>query len=120
MIRLVLRSGLALLAFAVPTWALTPQAREFIEIAKQLEPVHCQKRQLRRQIIMAEVENRDGDARELKKRFAGLDRNPETAKMEKRLAELERRISDGKGGVHDPEDLQAINFQRREAFYRCD
>ena len=120
MIRLVLRSGLALLAFAAPAWALTPQAREFIEIAKQLEPVHCQKRQLRRQIVLAEVEQRGADAKELKQKFARLDRNPQTAKLEKRLAALEKRISRGRSGSRDPEDLQAISFQQRQAFYRCD
>ena len=106
------------LALAItPAVALTPEAKEFIEISKRLEPVQCQKRQLRRQIVMAEVENRDADAKELKKKFSALDRNPETSKLEKRLAQLERRVN---RGARDPEDLQAISLQYRDAFYRCD
>lgn len=99
---------------------MSPEAREFIEILKKLEPVQCEKRQLRRGLALAKAEGRDGDARTLEKRFAELNRIPETARLEKRLAELEKRISDGKGGARDPEDLQAISFQQREAFYRCD
>jgi len=37
-------------------------------------------------------------------------------RLEKRLAELEPRIKKSS----DPEDLQAISFQQREAFYRCE
>ena len=110
-----------LLVFScAPAFALTPEAKEFLEISKTLEPVQCEKRKLRREIVMAEVEHRSEDARDLKKRFSELDRNPQNAKLEKRLAELERRILDAGGGSSDPEDLQAISFQHREAFYRCE
>jgi hypothetical protein len=101
-------------------YALSPDAREFMRITKELEPVQCEKRQLRRSIAMAEAERREADARGLRARFAALDKNARAAKLEKRLAELERRISNGKGGTVDPEDLQAISVQQREAFYRCD
>ena len=87
---------------------------------KKLEPVQCEKRKLRRDIAIAEVQKRDSDAKSLKQRFTALNRDPQTARLEKRLAVLEKRISDGKGGVRDPEDLQAISFQQREAFYRCE
>ncbi len=82
---------------------------------KKLEPVQCQKRQLRRQIAVAQVEQRAGDAKELRERFAKLNRDPETTRLEKRLAELEKRIS-----RNDSKDLEAISFQQRSAFYRCE
>ena len=103
-----------------PSLALSPEAREFMSIAKLLEPLHCEKRKLRREIVMAEAENRPADAQELRARFERLDRDPKTARLERRLGVLERRISDGKGGTLDPEDLRAISFQQRQAFYRCD
>ncbi len=109
-----------MLFWAGPVFALTPEAKQFIEISKKLEPVQCEKRQLRRGIALAEIEKRERDARELRKRFAALNRNSETSRLEKRLAELERRISNGKGGTRDPEDLEAISFQQRDAFNRCD
>jgi len=52
----------ALLVFSLPAAAITPQAQEFIDVMKQLEPVQCQKRQLRRQIALAQAEKR-ADAR---------------------------------------------------------
>ncbi len=85
-------------------------------ISKELEPVQCEKRRLRRRITLAEVERRDQDVRALRKRFAALDAEPKTARLEQRLAELEPRVSRSS----DPEDLPAISFQQREAFYRCD
>jgi hypothetical protein len=100
--------------------ALSPAAQEFIEISKRLEPVHCEKRKLRREIALAEAEGRDAGARAARERFAALNRDPETARLEKRLAELERRISDGRGGTRDPEDLEAISRQHRAAFYACE
>jgi hypothetical protein len=104
----------ALLLMALPAFALSGEAQEFMEISKQLEPVQCQKRQLRREITLAEVEQRD--SKELRARFTRLDRDPKTARLEKRLAELEPRLRRSS----DPEDLQAISLQQREAFYRCD
>jgi hypothetical protein len=52
----------------------------------------------------------------LRERFAALDRDPRTAKLEKRLGELEPRIRRST----DPEDLAAISRQNTEAFYRCE
>jgi hypothetical protein len=94
--------------------SLSPEAREFIELTSKLEPVQCEKRKLRREITLAEVEKKD--TRELRKRFAALDREPKTARMEKRLAELEPRLRRSS----DPEDLPAISQQQVEAFYRCE
>ena len=51
-----------------------------------------------------------------RKRFATLNKDAKTARLEKRLAELEPRLRDSP----DPEDLQAISLQQREAFYRCE
>jgi len=98
----------------LPGLALTPDAREFIDITAKLEPVQCEKRKLRREITLAEVEKKD--TRELRKRFSALDRDPKTARMEKRLAELEPRLRRSA----DPEDLPAISRQQVEAFYRCE
>ena len=94
--------------------SLSPEAREFIDLTSKLEPVQCEKRRLRREITLAEVERKD--TRELRKRFATLDREPKTARMEKRLAELEPRLRKSA----DAEDLPAISRQQVEAFYRCE
>jgi hypothetical protein len=99
---------------------MTPEGREFLDILKQLEPVHCEKRKLRREIAFAEAEKRSSDAKELRARFAQLDAEPKTAKLEKRLAELEPRIHSSRGIPRDPEDLEVISKQRRDAFYRCE
>jgi len=104
------------IAFSLPALALSGDAREFIRITTELEPVHCEKRKLRREIAFAEIEKRESDARALRQKFAALDREPKTAKLEKRLAQLEPRLSKSA----DPEDLAAISRQQREAFYRCE
>jgi hypothetical protein len=94
--------------------ALSPEAREFMDITAQLETVQCEKRRLRREITLTEVEKKDSTA--LRKRFAALDRDPKTAKLEKRLAELQPRLARSR----DAEDLPAIDRQRVQAFYRCE
>jgi hypothetical protein len=114
------RAALALFLAATPAAAVTPEGREFADILKQLEPVHCEKRKLRREIAFAEAEKRSGDAAELRARFAKLDAEPKTAKLEKRLAQLEPRINSGSGVPRDLEDLDLISKQRRDAFYRCE
>lgn len=101
---------------AMPASALSQAAKEFMKITAELEPVQCEKRKLRRAIALAEIERRDEDVRSLRQRFAALDRDPQTARMERRLAELEPRLEKSS----DPEDLSAINRQRVEAFYRCE
>jgi hypothetical protein len=106
--------GITLLFAALPALALSPEAEEFIAISKQLEAVQCEKQKLRREIALAEIERRD--TKELQARFAKLDRDPQTARLEKRLADLEPRLVRSR----DAEDLQAVSRQRREAFYRCD
>jgi hypothetical protein len=99
-----------------PAFALSPQAKEFMDISRTLEPVQCEKRRLRRQIALAEVERRENDIATLRERFAALDRDPKTAKLEKRLAELHPRVAKSS----DPQDLPAISLQQREAFYKCE
>jgi hypothetical protein len=99
---------------AQPCWALSREAHEFMDISAQLEPLQCERRKLRREIALAQAERRD--SAELRARFAALDRDPRTAGLEKRLAELQPRISRSS----DPEDLAAISRQQRAAFYRCD
>lgn len=107
---------LLLLLFPLQSFALSPAAQEFMSISKELEPVQCQKRQLRRQIALAEAERRGDEAKTLRSRFAALNRDPRTARLEKRLAELEPRLTRSS----DPEDLPAISKQQRDAFYRCE
>jgi hypothetical protein len=107
---------LMLLLVPVPAAALSADAQEFMRISQELEPVQCEKRRLRREIAFAEAERRDADVKALRARFAKLDKDPKTSKLEKRLAELEPRLTRSS----DPEDLQAISRQQREAFYRCD
>lgn len=87
-----------------------------MSITKQLEPVQCERRRLRREIALAEAEQRAQEATALRARFAALDRQPKTAKLERRLAVLEKRLVRSS----DPEDLESISRQQREAFYRCD
>jgi hypothetical protein len=82
--------------------------------------VHCEKRKLRRAIALAEVEKRDLDAKRLREQFAELNAAPRTAKLERRLAELEPRLRPAGGTPRDAEDLPAISRQQREAFYRCE
>jgi hypothetical protein len=107
------RRLLLLVAF-IPfnAFALSQDAKEFLDIMKTLEPMQCKKRQLRRQIVMAEAEKRDEDARKLRADFGRLDRDPKTSKLERRLAELQPRIT--------KDDLPEINRKNVEAFYRCE
>jgi hypothetical protein len=105
---------LLLVAFA--SWGLSPEAQEFMKISKELESVQCEKRKLRRWIALAEAERKDQEAAGMRRRFAVIDRDPKTTKLEQRLGQLEPRLSKST----DPEDLPAINRQRVEAFYRCD
>ena len=61
-----------LLFAALRAHALSADAAEFIAITKELEPVQCEKRKLRREIALAEAEQRD--AKPLRARFATLPR----------------------------------------------
>jgi Na+/phosphate symporter len=99
-----------------PSQALSPAAREFMAITKELEPVQCEKRQLRRELARAEIEQRSDDVKKLRARFVALDKDKKVVKLEHRLAQLEPQVSRSS----DPEDLPAISRQQREAFYRCD
>ena len=105
---------LLLLALLLPldAFALSPAGQEFMQIVTQLEPVHCKKRQLRRQIVLADAEQRSDDARRLREDFSRLDRDPKTSKLEQRLAVLEKRVT--------KDDLPEINRRHVEAFYRCE
>jgi hypothetical protein len=104
------------IVFPAQAFGISQAAQEFLSISKQLEAVQCEKRRLRREIAFAEAERRDADANAARARFAKLDKDPKTSRLEKRLAELEPRVK----GSADPEDLQAISLQQREAFYRCE
>ncbi|MGD9953185.1 MAG: hypothetical protein AB7S87_11455 [Burkholderiales bacterium] len=112
--------GLLLAAAATAALALTPQAEEFIAITAKLEPVQCEKRKLRRAIVLAGVEKRFADEKKLRARFAELDADPEIARLEKRLAVLQARVLDAQGRPRNREDLEAISLQQRKAFYECE
>lgn len=107
---------LALALVSLPAMALSPAAKEFMQISARLEPVQCEKRKLRRAIAFAGAEGRAADVAKLRARFAELDADPQTTRLEQRLAELEKRLS----ASRDAEDLDAISFQQREAFYSCE
>jgi flagellar motility protein MotE (MotC chaperone) len=111
---------LLLLLLPLQALALTQDAKEWLAISAKLEPVQCEKRQLRRQMVMAQVQDQPEEMRKLRAREGELNRDKETARLEQRLAELEKRMSDGKGGMRDPQDLDAISLQQRQAFYRCE
>ncbi len=111
--------GLAALLAAPAALAITPAAEEYIRILRELQPVYCEKLQLRRSMALAKAEQREQDYRTAEKRFAALSKDPATDRRERRLAELETRISDGRGGTRDPTDLEAISLERRKAFYSC-
>jgi hypothetical protein len=107
---------LALALLFSAAYALSPAAQEFMSITKELEPVQCQKRQLRRELARAEIEQRGDDVKMLRDRFVALDKDQKVLKLERRLAELQPQVSRSS----DPDDLPAISLQQREAFYRCD
>jgi hypothetical protein len=113
--------AVALLALAAqPARAVTPAAEEFMAIVAKLEPVLCEKRKLRREILIAQTDSDAKRAAELRARYAALERQPETAKLEQRLAELQKRITGADGRIRDPEDFAAITAQQREAYARCE
>lgn len=114
-----MRRLLLVLLWPCAALALTPEAQEFIDVAAQLEPAQCEKRKLRRAIVLAEVERREADVEKLRTRFAQINADPETARLEKRLAVLEARVLDGRGRPRYAEDLAAISLQQRQAFYSC-
>jgi hypothetical protein len=116
------RAGLllVLVLLPLPSSAVTPEANEFMQITARLEPVQCEKRKLRREIALAQAEGRDADLKKLRARVAELNRDPQTARLERRLAVLEARILDAGGRPRHAEDLEAISLQQRQAFYRCD
>lgn len=110
---------LALALAAAPAQAISPEAREYLEVAKELEAVHCRKRKLTREIVLADAERDAARSKALRAEIEELGRDPKTGALEKRMLRLQSRIVDGEGRARRPEDLDAINLQRREAFYRC-
>ncbi len=114
-----LLAALAALA-AQPARAVSPAAEEFMAIVTKLEPVLCEKRKLRREILIAQTDHDVKRVAELRARYAVIERQPETASLEQRLGELEKRITDDQGRIRDPDDFRAISEQQRLAFYRCE
>ncbi len=114
------RRLLLLLLWPCAALALTPEAQEFLDLSAKLEPAQCEKRKLRRAIVLAEVEGREADLKKMRARFAEINADAETARLEKRLAVLQSRVLDAQGRPRNAEDLDAISLQQRQAFYRCD
>jgi hypothetical protein len=115
------RLALLLVALAgTPAHAVTPAAMEFMAIVTKLEPVLCEKRKLRREILIAQTDHDAKRVAELRARYADIERRPETAKLEQRLGELQKRITDADGRIRDPDDFAAITAQQREAYARCE
>jgi hypothetical protein len=104
---------------ATPARAVTPAAEEFMAIVAKLEPVLCEKRKLRRDLLIAQTGHDDKRVAELRARYADIERRPETAKLEERLGELQKRITGADGRIRDPDDFAAITAQQREAYARC-
>jgi hypothetical protein len=111
---------LALALVAFPARAITPAAEEFMAIVAKLEPVLCEKRKLRREIVIAQTDNDAKRVAELRARYADIERQPQTAKLEQRLGELQKRITGADGRIRDPDDFRAITDQQRMAYYRCE
>ena len=114
----LLAAGLALI-MAAPALAISPEAKEFIEISRKLEPNRCEKAKLTRELAVAEVERNAERIQALRAAYAKIDRDREAAAMERKLRRLEPLILDRDGKARRPEDLDAISLARREAFYRC-
>lgn len=115
------RLALLLVALAAtPARAVTPAAEEFMAIVTKLEPVLCEKRKLRREILIAQTDHDAKRVAELRARYAAIERQPETAKLELRLGELQKRITGADGRIRDPDDFRAITDQQRMAYYRCE
>jgi hypothetical protein len=114
------RRWLVILLWPWAALGVTPEAQEFLDVSARLEPVQCEKRRLRRAMVLAEVEKRAADLQALRKRFEQLNADPQTARLEKRLAVLQAQVLDSQGHARNPEDLDAISFQQRQAFYRCE
>ena len=115
-----MRRWLVILLWPWAALGVTPEAQEFLEVSARLEPVQCEKRKLRRAMVLAEVEKRTADLQALRQRFAQLNDDPQTARLEKRLAVLQARVLDSQGRPRNPEDLDATSLQQRQAFYRCE
>ena len=96
--------------------ALSPAAREFMDISRTLEPVQCEKRQLRRQMALAEAERRDADIQSLRQKFARLNRDPKTAKLESAWPSSSRCSS----ARATPRTCRRSASSGARAFYRCD
>jgi len=116
------RALVALLVALVPApaRAVTPDAEAFMAAVQKLAPVLCERRSLRRELAMAQVENDAARAHRLRERMQAIARDPETARLDERVDRLHRRLVDANGRVRDPDDLRALSAQQLELFARCE
>ena len=112
--------ALGLLLGAAPARAVTLEAEAFMAAVKALAPVTCERRRLRRELAVARIEHDAARERALRERFEEIARDPGTARLDERVAELHRRLVDASGRVRDPEDLRAIGAQQRVLSASCE
>jgi len=120
-VKQILSIALSLLALAaVPARAVTPDAEAFMAAVQKLAPVLCERRKLRRELVMARVEQDAARERRLRERLQAIARDPETARLDERIEQLHRGLLDSNGRVRDPDDLRVLSAQQLELFARCE
>lgn len=115
--------GTAVLAPALaapPARAVTPDAEAFMAAVEKLGPVSCERRRLRREIAAARIEQDASRERALGGRLEEIARDPETARLDRRVRALRGRLVDAGGRVRDGDDLRAISAQQLELYARCE
>lgn len=121
MVRRILAVVLSLLALGtLPARAVTPDAEAFMATVKKLAPILCERRKLRRGIAAARIEEDAARERALRARLEGIARDPETARLDRRVEALRGRLVDSRGRVRDADDLRAISAQQLELYARCE
>lgn len=111
---------LALAPVALPARAVTPDAEAFMAAVQKLAPVLCERRELRREIAAARIEQHAARERALRERLEEIARDPETARLDRRVQTLHGRLVDSSGRVRDADDLRAISSQQLELYARCE
>jgi hypothetical protein len=110
----------ATLAPALPARAVTPDAEAFMAAVEKLAPVLCERRRLRREIAAARIEEDAARERALRARLDEIARDPETARLDRRVKTLHGRLVDSSGRMRDADDLRAISTQQLELYARCE
>lgn len=112
--------ALGLLLCAPPARAVTPDAEAFMAAVQKLAPVLCERRNLRRELTIARFEQDAARERRLRERLQAIARDPETARLDRRIDRLHRGLVDSNGRMRDPDDLRALSAQQLALFARCE